>query len=61
MTNQSFFSEFTNSNLKNRLYEEQMRQIEEESLPSMLAGHVDVDQNDGSFLEGGDIWRPVSR
>lgn len=61
MTNQSFFAEFTDSNLKTRLYEEQMRQIEEESLPTMLAGHVDVDNNDGSFFEGGDIWRPVGR
>lgn len=61
MTNQSFFAEFTDSNLKSRLYEEQMRQIEEESLPTMLAGHVDVDNNDGSFVESGDLWRPVIR
>ena len=61
MTNQSFFSEFNDSNLKSRLYEEQMRQIEEESLPTMLAGHIDVDNNDGAFVEGGDFWRPVQR
>jgi len=61
MTNQSFFAEFTDSNLKTRLYEEQMRQIEEESLPTMLAGHLDIDGNDGSYVEGGDLWRPFTR
>lgn len=60
MTNQQFFSELTNIDLKTKLYAEQMRQIEEESLPNMLAGHVDVDDNPG-YVEDGAFWNVVER
>ena len=60
LTNQKFFSELTNTDIRLKLYEEQMKQIEEERLPTFLGGHIDVDQNDGSFLENGDVWTPVN-
>ena len=60
LTNQKFFSELTNTDIRLKLYEEQMKQIEEERLPTFLGGHIDVDQNDGSYLENGDIWTPVN-
>ena len=60
LTNQKFFSELTNTDIRLKLYEEQMKQIEEERLPTFLGGHIDVDQNEGSYLENGDIWTPVN-
>lgn len=60
LTNQKFFSELTNTDMRLKLYEEQMKQIEEERLPTFLGGHIDVDQNEGSYLENGDIWTPVN-
>jgi hypothetical protein len=59
MTNQQFFSELTNTDIKAKLHEEQMRQIEEEQLPTFLGGHTDVDDSDGSYVEDGAVWRPV--
>jgi len=59
MTNQSFFSELTNIDIKAKLHQEQMRQIEEEQLPTFLGGHIDVDHNDGAFVEDGAVWKPV--
>lgn len=61
MTNQSFFADLTNTNLKERLYQEQMRQIEEDSLPMPLAGHVDVDGQEFDFVSGGAVWKVVDR
>ena len=61
MTNQQFFSDLTNTDVRARLHEEQMKQIEEEQLPSFLGGHVDVDSNDGGFVSDGAYWRPVER
>jgi len=61
MTNQTFFADLTNTNLKERLYQEQMRQIEEESLPMPLAGHVDVDGREFDFVSGGAVWKVVDR
>lgn len=60
LTNQKFFSELTNTDIRLKLYEEQMKQIEEERLPTFLGGHIDVDQNDGSYIENGDVWTPVN-
>ena len=57
MTNQEFFAELTTTNIKERLYKEQMRQIEEESLPTFLAGHLDIDNADASFVSGGAVWK----
>lgn len=59
MTNQSFFADINNSNLRDKLYAEQLRQIEEESLPTMLAGHIDVDLNEGTFVQDGAVWKTV--
>ncbi len=58
-TNQSFFADLTNTNLKERLYQEQMRQIEEDALPMPLAGHIDVDGREFDFVSGGSAWKVV--
>lgn len=60
MTNQSFFSEMSNVDLKQKLYSDQLRQIEEESLPTMLGGHIDIDENPG-YVEDGAVWNVVER
>lgn len=61
MTNQPFFADITNTNIKKKLHEDQLKQIEEESLPDILAGHIDVDQRDAGFVEGGVYWNTVER
>ena len=61
MTNQAFFADLTNTNLKERLYEDQMRQIEEDSLPLPMAGHLDVDNPEFDFVSGGSVWKVVDR
>jgi len=58
-TNQSFFADLTNTNLKERLYQEQMKQIEEDALPMPLAGHIDVDGREFDFVSGGSAWKVV--
>ena len=60
-TNQQFFADLSNVNIKSRLHEEQMRQIEEEQLPDFLAGHVDVDQGEHRYVEDGAVWSVVNR
>lgn len=59
MTNQQFFSELTNTDVKARMHEEQMKQIEEEQLPTFLAGHLDIDEGQKSFVENGTLWNIV--
>ena len=59
MTNQQFFSDLTNTDVRARLHEEQMKQIEEEQLPTFLGGHVDVDANDEGFVSDGAYWKPI--
>jgi hypothetical protein len=61
MTNQSFFADLTNTNIKEKLHEEQMRQIEEEALPNFIAGHDEVDNGENQFISGGSIWTVVNR
>jgi hypothetical protein len=61
MTNQSFFADLTNTNIKEKLHEEQMRQIEEEALPNFIAGHDEVDNGENQFVSGGSIWTVVNR
>ena len=61
MTNQQFFSDMTNVNIKKQLHEDQLRQIEEESLPTMLAGHIDVDNPHNSYVEDGVVWNVYER
>lgn len=60
-TNQQFFADLSNINIKGKLHEEQMRQIEEEQLPDFLAGHVDVDQGEQRYIEDGAVWNVVNR
>ena len=57
MTNQQFFADMTNINIKHKLHEEQLRQIEEEMLPMPM---LDNDQLNG-FVEDGAVWRVVER
>lgn len=57
MTNQQFFADMTNTNIKHKLHEEQMRQIEEEMLPMPMTHE---DQLNG-FVEGGSVWQVVER
>jgi len=59
MSGQSFFAELTDTNIKQKLHEQQMKQIEEEQLPTFLAGHLDVDQDRG-FVSDGVIWKTVN-
>ena len=61
MTNQSFFADLTDTNLKQRLYQDQMKQIEDDSLPMPMAGHIDVDNENSQFESGGMIWKVVDR
>ena len=53
MTNQPFFSDLCNTNIKEKLYREQMEKIDEEMLPPILL-------NDGTtperFVEDGAVW-----
>lgn len=60
MTNQAFFSEMSDTNLKEKLYREQMQQIENEQLPTFLAGHIDVDEGDKRYIEDGLIWNVIN-
>ncbi len=60
MTNQQFFADMTDTNIKQKLHEEQLKQIEEESLPTFLAGHMDVDQS-MDYIEDGAVWKVVER
>jgi hypothetical protein len=61
MTNQQFFADMTNTNIKQKLLEDQLRQIEEEALPTFLAGHVDVDNPDRRFVADGALWDVIDR
>jgi hypothetical protein len=60
-TNQSFFADLTNTNIKQKLYEQQLQQIEEESLPTFLAGHEEIDNANRDFVSDGSVWRVVDR
>jgi hypothetical protein len=57
MTNQQFFADMTNINIKHKLHEEQMKQIEEEMLPMPMSHE---DQLNG-FVENGSVWQVVER
>jgi len=61
MTNQQFFAELTNTDIKARMHQEQMKQIEEEHLPTFLAGHLDIDEAQKGFVENGVFWNIVER
>ena len=57
MTNQEFFSDLCNTNIKDKLYREQMDQIEQEMLPIPISGQDYGDED--SFVQGGSIWNIV--
>ena len=58
MTNQQFFADMTNTNIKHKLHEEQLRQIEEEMLPMPM---LNEDLLDGGYVQGGAVWKVVER
>lgn len=61
LTNQQFFSDMSNVNMKEKLYREQMQQIEDEQLPTFIAGHDEIDQGINGYVEGGVFWNVVDK
>lgn len=62
VTNQSFLAEMTNTDIKKKLQEDRMQQIENEMLPSFLAGHEEIDNGaNQQFISGGTVWDVVER
>jgi hypothetical protein len=57
MTNQPFFSDLCNTNIKDKLYRDQMRLIEEDMLPLPLSG--DEIRNE-MLIEDGSVWEIVN-
>ena len=57
-TNQKFFSDMTNIDIRRKLNEEQLQMIEEELTGDLiLAGHVDVDDPKAkTYVEDGMVW-----
>lgn len=60
-TNQVFFADLTNTNIRQKLYEQQLQQIEEESLPNFLAGHDEIDNPNRTFVSDGAVWDVIDR
>jgi hypothetical protein len=60
-TNQNFFSELSNTDIRQKLYAEQMRQIEEQQLPSFFNGADEVDHAEQGFVSDGAYWKVVER
>jgi hypothetical protein len=60
-TSQTFFADLTNTNIRQKLYEQQLQEIEEESLPNFLAGHEEIDNPNNSFISDGAVWNIVDR
>lgn len=58
MSNQKFFADMCNTNIRRKLYEEQMAQIEEEMLPIPLPGD---DSMENMFVQGGAVWTVVDQ
>jgi hypothetical protein len=62
MTDQKFFNDMTNVNVRRKINEEHLKMIEEESIGDIiLAGHVDVDNRTNTFVEDGAVWSEVQR
>lgn len=61
LTNQKFFTDMTDVNIRQKLNAEQLKMIEEESIgDAILAGHIDVDQaGSKTFVEDGAVWSAV--
>ena len=58
MTNQIFFSDLCDINIKDKLYREQMERIEEEMLPLPLNGQDDFMTN--RIIQDGSVWDIVN-
>jgi len=54
-TSQNFFSEISDTNIKKRLYEQQMQQIEDEMLPLPVV----LEERNNSFVSDGALWNVV--
>jgi hypothetical protein len=63
LTNQKFFTDMTNIEVRRKINEEHLKMIEEESIgDSILAGHIDVDHaTEGNYVEDGAVWSVVNR
>ncbi len=63
LTNQKFFTDMTNVEVRRKINEDHLKMIEEESIgDAILAGHIDVDNARGrSFVEDGAVWNEVDR
>lgn len=57
MTNQKFFSDMCNTNIRRKLYEQQMIALEEEMLPLPLPGD---DSRENLFVSDGTVWTVVT-
>ena len=57
MTNQTFFSDLCNTNIKEKLYREQMAQIDEQMLPAPLLS--DGTESETRFVQDGCVWDVV--
>jgi hypothetical protein len=57
MTNQQFFSELCNTDIREKLYREQMNQIEDESLPMPYFGPDFTEEE--RFVSNGAVWSVV--
>jgi hypothetical protein len=57
MTNQQFFSELCNTDIREKLYREQMNQIEDESLPMPYFGPEYTEEE--RFVSNGAVWSVV--
>ncbi len=57
MSNQKFFADMCNTNIRRKLYEDQMAQIEDEMLPLPLPGN---DSMENMFVSGGSVWTIVN-
>ena len=59
MTNQPFFSDLCNTNIKEKLYREQMAQIDNEMLPSPIFNDG-TGTSDTRYVEEGSVWEIVN-
>ena len=58
ITNQQFFTELSTTNIKEKMYKEQMDKIDEESLPIPMTYDESVEEG---FVENGSFWKVVER
>jgi hypothetical protein len=59
MTNQPFFSDLCNTNIKEKLYRDRMAQIDNEALPSPIFNDGSSDA-DSRYVEDGSVWEIVT-